>query len=1062
MKHLRLLLTAVAVIAGLGLYAQTWTNADLADGKYILKNVATGRYLGPSNSWGTQASLIESSHWNTLAKVADGVYTIESQVSNGGSNYYFTGTFMDGAATNVTIQKHERGFYSLTVDGTNYLGYDGSSNVLAGNITSQDDPNASWEIVSYDEFLKGASKSNPKDATYLIACPNFDRNHRYASAWSMVASNQNLSGGTNENKCAESWQATFTLSQEVTVPNGYYKVRAQAALTDYANLYDGNDYPVVYAGEATTPFNSMDESDRGTNMNTLSASFAAGKYFTEYVEVAVTTGKLTIGVKGTRTDTWCIWDNFQMQYLGPITDLTPFINAYKKALADAKTAAQTTEKIAPSVLTKLNQAITTYEEGKVDETSQSTLEAATAALNEATALANSSIASYKTIASGVVPTDNVAGWTCTNTQAFHVNTWSVEGDSDGTGMKTPFIENWVNNTSVLGDGMVYYTLAGLEPGEIYYASALVRVYSETGNQPNGPIFFVNTTTTDISTAGTTVTHNALKGVYGTFGGVATVGEDGLLTIGVKIENANYNWVAFKNVSIRDMNDALQAAIDKLKALRESVPEAMQKEIDNIDENLAGEFDLTTLAGIEAAIQNLEEMASDYAKAADIYNKYKLLRPYGGALVAVDSDNPRANSNLSNTMKGTDREVNEALSSETINSAYESLYDAMVAYAAEANPTRDNKFDLTFMLVNPNLEGMATWAGADGWYTDQTDGNSQVMTNENATSEDGTKTAFYEYWSEAAKANNEFTLYQKVTLAPGIYNMSCYAFAQQDTGGNVRGVKFYANNTEGSTIQSDRLAPASIEFVQTETGEVKVGLKAVTGNTYRWMGIGYVELYKLSPIKEATLADNDQNAPKAGAYTTINYDRKLIAGLNTLVLPFATTKDELGADLVLEYKGSEQSDGKTVLRFTSVEELSANTPYAILMDNEKSLTSFENKTVAEPTDLTVNDAEYAFVGTYTAYNTNSPILAGDYIAVERNFQKAAGGNVIKAYRAYLKKVGNTVSEVAISINGDFTDGITATTANGNVTAKGMFNLNGQKVKHMQKGVYIVDGKKIVVK
>ena len=92
---------------------------------------------------------------------------------------------------------------------------------------------------------------------------------------------------------------------------------------------------------------------------------------------------------------------------------------------------------------------------------------------------------------------------------------------------------------------------------------------------------------------------------------------------------------------------------------------------------------------------------------------------------------------------------------------------------------------------------------------------------------------------------------------------------------MRGVKFFANDIEGSTIKTNRLSEANIEFVHNESGEVKIGLKAVTGNTYRWMGIGYVELYKLSPIKEATLADNDQNAPKAGAYTTINYDRNVV-------------------------------------------------------------------------------------------------------------------------------------------------------------------------------------------
>jgi len=372
--------------------------------------------------------------------------------------------------------------------------------------------------------------------------------------------------------------------------------------------------------------------------------------------------------------------------------------------------------------------------------------------------------------------------------------------------------------------------------------------------------------------------------------------------------------------------------------------------------------------------------------------------------------------------------------------------------------------LTFMLTNANLEGLPTWQKAKGWSTEQTDGNSQVMTNDNATSEDGTKTAFFEYWSDPAKENNLFTLYQAVTLPKGVYNMSCYAFAQdQYQKLDVRGVKFYANETEGSTIQTDRLAPASIEFVQNEAGEVKIGLKATTGNTCNWMGIGYVELYKLSSAKDAAIADTDTEAPEAGAYATITSDVKLLAGYNTLVLPFATTKEEIGAEKVLAYDGSEMRGEKLYVVFSETESLSANTPYIVKVAADMTLPTFEDKTVAEATDLTVADANFNFVGTYAAYaKGSSPIAQGDYIMGAEKWLKAAGGNGIKAYRAYLKKVTTeTIKEVAIVFNGEVVDGIEAVELQKALTGE-IYNLNGQKVSKAQKGVYIINGQKVVVK
>lgn len=326
----------LCIVSALGLNAQTWTASDLAEGKYVFQNVATGRYLGPSNSWGTQASLLEASHFNTLHKISDGVYTIESQVSNGGNNYFLNGSFMDGPASNFTIQDNGEGVFTISRDGSTYYGYDGSSKVVATNLADPNSANAQWKIMAYDEVYADASEENPVDVTYMILCSNFDRNHRSASAWTMEASNKNLCGGKNENKCAESYRAAFTLSQTISVPDGYYKVRAQAALTDYANT--GANFPVVYATSGasmvTRPFNTMKNGE--ASMDAISDQFASGNYWTEYTDVvAVANGSLTVGVKGTRTDTWCIWDNFQLMYMGPLP-LSVYKEEFDKVVASAK------------------------------------------------------------------------------------------------------------------------------------------------------------------------------------------------------------------------------------------------------------------------------------------------------------------------------------------------------------------------------------------------------------------------------------------------------------------------------------------------------------------------------------------------------------------------------------------------------------------------------------------------------------------------------------------------------------------------------------------------------
>ena len=217
------------------------------------------------------------------------------------------------------------------------------------------------------------------------------------------------------------------------------------------------------------------------------------------------------------------------------------------------------------------------------------------------------------------------------------------------------------------------------------------------------------------------------------------------------------------------------------------------------------------------------------------------------------------------------------------------------------------------------------------------------------------------------------------------------------------------------------------------------------------------------VTGVSVNDYDTEAPAAGEYEEIGTDRVLLDGLNTIVLPFATTKEELQAEKVLQYTGSEVREGTVYLKFQSVETLEANTPYAVFVDGDKTLEPFKNKTVVEANDLTVSDNEYSFVGTYSVFeNGSSPIVEGDLIAGVSEFVKANGGNKLRAYRAYMKKVGSSSDEVETSINGFVIDGIQLVETSENQTSESIYNLNGQKVSKALKGVYIINGKKVVVK
>ena len=115
--------------------------ATLATGKYYLKNVGSGLFWGAGNDWGTRGSLVKHAEFVTLHDQGNGVYKMESQVSNGGTAYYFEGDYMDNAnPMSLTISKIDD-VYTIASPDDKLFGYDGTSTVLGKNVA--DGENAS-------------------------------------------------------------------------------------------------------------------------------------------------------------------------------------------------------------------------------------------------------------------------------------------------------------------------------------------------------------------------------------------------------------------------------------------------------------------------------------------------------------------------------------------------------------------------------------------------------------------------------------------------------------------------------------------------------------------------------------------------------------------------------------------------------------------------------------------------------------------------------------------------------------------------------------------------------
>ena len=237
------------------------------------------------------------------------------------------------------------------------------------------------------------------------------------------------------------------------------------------------------------------------------------------------------------------------------------------------------------------------------------------------------------------------------------------------------------------------------------------------------------------------------------------------------------------------------------------------------------------------------------------SEYNKIKDIAEALVAVPNDNAAATSTLSSAISTQNSAVASATTVSQVETAKSALKSAITAFVAAANPTAGNRFDITYMLTNPDVENITDWGDAadQGWYTDipgsglGTYNNFAARTNMNSG-----KNGIERYSSNVCTTANTYGLYQKVTLPVGIYSFTANALANTATT-----IVMAAGEAEGDAVTASDFTEYNVDFGQASNSEIKVGLKiSETGtNTCNWMAITGLKLYKEAASVSATLGSN---------------------------------------------------------------------------------------------------------------------------------------------------------------------------------------------------------------
>ncbi len=1030
-------------------------------GEYFLQNVETGLWVQ-----GYQAIAgADRARWNTAANVGsygrpfilqnpgnDG-WTLNTQAGDQklGCEYGDGGLlYLDwaggGCPTRWKITGTKDNAY-ITINHDRWLSVDDSNpNLLIKDGTTRN----AWKLWTREERLaamEDATEENPIDVTWLMVNPELMNNDRITPQWT-VDRNGGGAGwvdGFRPNRAFETWNySSLDFYQTISVPNGKYEVQAYALFSptegyglckadydDYvANgdatvngyLYANNQevkLPSIYSFTSPTPvadYASKPLVDGGLSVidgwwQAARAMGEDGQYHSQPLRVEVADGTLRLGIKETNNTNpfkshWIIIGSFSLKYLGELEDfVTPLQNQLADLITEAEAfTGQTTDVLQAALNTALQNA--NAEKASTD------VEVLTARVNALRTAIDNAKAVDVSILAATIALASAEGVTTTAAENVKANGLTAEEVS-----------------SALSALRVDRKIAHIEKDEAAYE----------GNEPaEGEFYLLNVGRKAYLTSGSD---------WGTH---AALGWPGL--VATLAQNGNGYTIQFNELISGDARDKYLNGSPYVDGW-------------NNDKDTYTFEPVSGKPGVYAIKGSRGYLAFDPDGEVD-----------GGGIHHF------------NTVTGTWGTPGNTDAEWMLITKADRL--AQMDNASEENPVdvtvivRDASFNKFAALNNPwtNLDQGWEWGNRNfgdkvtETFNSQTYNLSQEVTFP--------KAGYYEVSVQSYYRDGNINPHVESVVngdelhAPAMFYAGdeetplMYIHAEADKapgeGTNTAIGNFPNNLMQAAAFFENGLYRNTVRVkVNANNAQLTIGIRKTTSDhrTDNWVVTDNFRVKYLGV--DATIDEDIDYSPVATTDAVVKVKRTFAnnGSWNSFVVPFdvdeAGVKAAFGDDVVIAEYSEESSDASNVtVNFNKMTtpSLKANTP-VVMQTNSEASTFYFVGTIVNSTPK-VDGKNFDFVGSYDAEQT---IAEGDYFISGTKLYRSAGATTMSGTHAYLKAKTAGARIAMVNFDGGTTTGIEVVESQQDTTDS-LYDLQGRSLTKgvRQKGVYIENGKKVIIK
>lgn len=265
---------------------------------------------------------------------------------------------------------------------------------------------------------------------------------------------------------------------------------------------------------------------------------------------------------------------------------------------------------------------------------------------------------------------------------------------------------------------------------------------------------------------------------------------------------------------------------------------------------------------------------------------------------------------------------------------------------------------------------------------------------------------------------------------------------------------------------------------TEGEPMALGAKKETLVGADWTIFYTFKLYYLG--NTVTLSDVANTAPAAYSDVNVRLERTLKTGeWNTLCLPFNMTEEQVdetfGSTAVIKQLSSavDGAGGNTTLGFTEVQAITANVPYIMQIDanHASDVYLINGVTISAVEQPWQSVGNVVFRGNYVYPTVLSNTNGADYYIIKNSetgkseLRHSPGGTKLKGFRAYFHVPSTAAGVKSLSFQPDEgtpTGLHTLSIDDALQQNKPIYDLTGRRVQSLSPGLFIMEGRKVLIR